>query len=242
MERTLLVVGARAGSLGSHVLAEARDLSDRVGTFERIRSADTAEADVTGSLRMDITSRKDVVSVLEEVRPTDVVCTAGINLPDGGEPGFLFSNMVRQLQVNTMGPVMLLEEAIDFWNSRCIPPRSGFNFCVVSSNSAHVARSESAGYCASKAALSMAVRCIARRVAGRGVTIWGYEPGWMNGTPMSSEVHDRLGGDVRPHRIPGGKGIHPREVANRIVADMAEARGTNRGIHGTMVRLDGGEQ
>lgn len=112
-------------------------------------------------------------------------------------------------------------------------------FVVVSSNSAHVPRSESAAYCASKAALSMAIRCMARDVAKLHIPVelYGYEPCWMEGTPMSNEVAERLGSGVMPHRVPGGAGMNPEALANVIVGNLQ----TTGVFHGTMLATDLGD-
>jgi NAD(P)-dependent dehydrogenase (short-subunit alcohol dehydrogenase family) len=174
IDRTLLVIGNRPGSLGAEVESQAR----KTTVWEdRVFAADHGEhvADST-TMSMDATDRADVVRLLEEVRPTDILCTVGINLDDGEN---MAKSLSLQLQVNVWGPMQILAEAIDMWNRAMLPPETGFNFCAISSNSAHIARSTGAGYCASKAALSMALRCVARRVAPAGVVrVWGYEPGW----------------------------------------------------------------
>lgn len=231
MERRLLVVGAREGSLGAAVFNEAAQYD----AYAHVTTADLDDAAV--AFKMDVTNRKDVVSVLEQVRPTDIVCTVGVNLPDG-EPGNFIRNLSTQLQVNVYGPMVLLAEAMDLWVNRS--PLAEFNFCAVSSNSAHIARSESAGYCASKAALSHAIRCVARRYAQlHYVRIWGYEPGWINDTPMSDEVRMRLRPGLSPHRIPSGAGVNKELLAYRIVNDVL---GHDSSLNGCMFRLDGGEQ
>jgi NAD(P)-dependent dehydrogenase (short-subunit alcohol dehydrogenase family) len=235
IDRTLLVIGNRPGSLGAEVESQAR----KTTVWEdRVFAADHGEhvADST-TMSMDATDRADVVRLLEEVRPTDILCTVGINLDDGEN---MAKSLSLQLQVNVWGPMQILAEAIDMWNRAMLPPETGFNFCAISSNSAHIARSTGAGYCASKAALSMALRCVARRVAPAGVVrVWGYEPGWINDTPMSDAVHERLPANVRPHRIPGGRGLSKGALAGKIVGDLYVA---DRMLNGCMFRLDGGEQ
>lgn len=226
--RRLLVVGSREGSLGEaiHGIAAARGEWPQGSLF----TSDLPQTDVT--------NRKQVVAMLEHSNPTDIVCTVGVNFPDGG-PGNMLRNMEEQFRVNAYGPMVVLMEALDRWQA-VFPPESGFNFIAVSSNSAHIARSESAGYCASKAALSMAVRSVARRHAATGVVkAWVYEPGWINGTPMSDEVRMRLKANVKPHRIPGGRGVNRVELASRIVEDLVVAP---HWLNGTAQRFDGGEQ
>lgn len=114
-------------------------------------------------------------------------------------------------------------------------------YVVVSSNSAHIARSPSSGYCASKAALSMGMRSFARWLATNrhphSVSV--IEPGWMNGTPMSQEIGDEIGHHIQPHRIPGdGSGVSVEAVGDQILLMVSYPRAFN----GCTIRLDGGEQ
>lgn len=242
--RRLMVVGASPGNLGMRVIGEAM----RSRMWQHIRGYD-----INGSVRavassiqyMDVTNREQVVRELEDLSPTDIVCTVGTNHNEG------FLHLVPQslqvhMNVNLFGPMLLLVEALDMWQrwsggdsaSRSAIPETGFNFSVVSSNSAHIARSQSAGYCASKAALSMAIRCVARREAEHDATIWAYEPGFIVGTPMSQKTQDQFP-DVPLHRIPGERTVDADDLAMQIVSDMINAHDH---FNGCTFRLDGGEQ
>lgn len=164
-----------------------------------------------------------------DLRPFDnVVVTIGLNLPDEDDP-----NGVLQMEVNYFGVMALAEE----W-ARLSKPG---HFVVVSSNSAHIARSTSRGYCASKAALSMGIRCLARREAKTGPGIfYGWEFGLLTGTPMTSEVLGQLPQGVAPSRIPGAENGLPTDQAARHV--VSALRYGWRELNGCMLRVDGGEQ
>jgi NAD(P)-dependent dehydrogenase (short-subunit alcohol dehydrogenase family) len=235
VQRRLMVVGALPGNLGGRVYEEAKKSHE----WAAIRAYDVVGGP---SYYLDLLKRREVVEVLETFSPTDIVCTVGINRPEDDLEDLMLSIMTHS-NANVAGPMQLLAEAMDLWRSdRWIEekaiPATGFNFCAVSSNSAHIARSQSAGYCSSKAALSMALRCVARREASSGVKIWGYEPGFLSGTPMSLETMETFGED-NLHRIPGGMAIDPDDIADRIVGDLIVA---SRTLNGCMIRLDGGEQ
>jgi len=225
MERRLLVVGANQANLGEAV-ADAAHVG---GYWSRV---DEVDKDV-----LDVTDRGSITHALEDLNPTDIVCTVGINLPDG-EPGMMMRNMRTQMLVNCIGPMALLAEAMDKWMNR--DPAAHHSFVAVSSNSAHIARSESAGYCASKAALSMAIRCAARRYAPLNTfRIWGYEPGLISDSPMTEGVRMSLRPNVPLHRIPGGNTIKRQPLATQIIRDI---EGGQRYLNGCMIRVDGGEQ
>lgn len=238
VKRRLMVVGARSGNLGMKVLEEAA----RSHMFATIQGYDIQGGPPAAAIRyFDIGSRRQIIDAIERECPTDIVCTVGVNSPEG-QLGELRDSMSIHFKVNCWGPMLLLQEALDLWLERWRPgqvPETGFNFCAVSSNSAQIARSQSAGYCASKAALSMALRCVARRVAGDMDTkIWGYEPGFLSDTPMSKRTAEQFP-EVPLHRIPSGEGIPAGELADRIVADVINAQ---LSMNGCMFRIDGGEQ
>lgn len=250
--RRVLVVGCRVGNLGDAIATAIQaDSSFSNAMVYRTEHPERMSGSMA-QLALDLTDRKQCVRVLEETAPTDIVCCAGINLADG-DAADTVRNFSLQLQANAWGPVQLLSEALDYWRhwsgtvTSPVPLLpSGLNFVAVSSNSAHIARSDSAGYCASKAALSMALRCVARKVAREDgavapvISVWGYEPGWIDDTPMSEECLDRLAGwHGEAHRIPGGAGLSKTWLAGRIVRDLADA---NYAMNGCMIRIDGGEQ
>lgn len=235
--RRLLVVGARQGSLGEAIA----DAAQKYSSFDDVLTADHPDVcNVEAHAMIDVTDRRSIITCLENTAPTDVVCCVGRNLPDG-ETGEMFRNWSIQMQINAWGPTMLLGETLDIWSHYMLPPPSGFNFVAISSNSARIARSQSAGYCASKAALSMTLQCVARKIADTSgaMRVWGYEPGWINDTRMSEEVRMRLKPGVPVHRIPGGVGLRRGDLAHRVVSDLRHA---DRSLNGCIFRIDGGEQ
>jgi NAD(P)-dependent dehydrogenase (short-subunit alcohol dehydrogenase family) len=227
---TVLVVGSRPDSLGSAV----RDMLQNKGLR-------TATAGVSGEMfYMDITSETNVAEVINAVRPSQVVCTAGINESFSLRAEGLMGGLSRSLQVNTIGVVSLLQEWVHMLESTEVGTmKVNKQFVAISSNSAHIARRESLAYCASKAALSMALRCAARELAGEGYLVYGYEPGLLAGTPMTAASADAFPGAL--HRMYGVKpeGLSTLDFARTIVANMTSP---NLALNGTMLRLDAGEQ
>lgn len=111
-------------------------------------------------------------------------------------------------------------------------------FSAVSSNSAHIARRSSLAYCASKSALSMGLRVMARELAGSPFLVFGYEPGLVRGTRMSQETEATFGPAAT--RMPGASaGLHVADVADQIVALVCTASLASNGI---LYRMDAGEQ
>jgi NAD(P)-dependent dehydrogenase (short-subunit alcohol dehydrogenase family) len=231
----LLVIGARVGSLGEALVYEGRSVGLEVTS---------AGVGPDEQMEMDVCLHHDIHRVLDTVRPHHVVCTVGLNLPAHHASPLWLPNVADSLYTNVVG----VAQAMQAWLLRDV---SGLteehpgHFVVVSSNSAHIARTNSAPYCASKAALSMLVRCVAREAArgdegGRhDRLVYAYEPGLLN-TMQTKEVRERLG-DRPMHRMPGveGSGLDPEWLARIIVGNLL---GNGPGLNGTTIRLDAGEQ
>jgi NAD(P)-dependent dehydrogenase (short-subunit alcohol dehydrogenase family) len=245
--RNLLVIGASDPySLGARCESEA-DKSGFWGVVE------TAGIDPEETFSLNVMDR---IQVLDFFNTTpynfhDVICCAGINIasdlnkPFGGlsyvddkyvdDPKF--STAIHdQLIVNALGPMIVFEQWRRYWKD-LDEETSRFNFVAISSNSAHIARSGSTGYCMSKAALSMGIRCVARACAEESFNIWGYEPGFLIDTPMSRKSVKMFGSN--PHRIPGNRTIETQELAERIISDI---RSGHSWLNGCLLRTDGGEQ
>jgi NAD(P)-dependent dehydrogenase (short-subunit alcohol dehydrogenase family) len=121
---------------------------------------------------------------LAEWRPTDVVYSVGINkldwIKDISALDFQevmttnvygFINLMRMLHEDGIAPV---------------------NIVVVTSDAAWRPMRTSAVYCASKAALEMAVRVASREYAGKGWRINAVAPGKVEDTPMTEYVDERV--------------------------------------------------
>lgn len=197
--------------------------------------------------KMDVRYADDIHRVLEDVRPQHVVCTVGVNMPAHHVAPMWLPNLADSLYVNVVGVAHLLQA----WLLRDLPAGAEGegaamgHFAVVSSNSAHLARTQSAPYCASKAALSMLVRCVARETArgdeyGRfDRLVYAYEPGLID-TMATQEVRVRLG-DKEMHRMQGvgPDGMSKEWVAGVIVRNLIHG---NAALNGLTMRIDGGEQ
>lgn len=236
MERQLLVVGAKRGSLGDHVVKQSLNEGWRVTT------AGVNEE----QFKLDVLSDSQCKGIFRDAPfPHSVVCTVGINKATPVLDAKWRSGVEEQLLVNTLGPLTLLHhwllELQERRRGEWREPPYHHHFVVVSSNSAQIARRQSLGYCASKAALSMGMRCAAREMAEMPVSLYVYEPGWLSDTPMSREVSRRLSESrvqAKGHRIPGGRAIDAAEFARMIVTNLE----LGRSLNGTVLRVDGGEQ
>lgn len=222
----VLVVGARPGSLGYHIAGYLRGQ----GVPEVVRAGISSEPVV-----LDVQDKQRCEHIIESVEPTHIVCTVGINR---GGPFYEREwdwSAQDHMSANFFGPMNLLA-SYEKW----LGGMPG-TFVAISSNSAHVARSNSAAYCASKAALSMGLRCAARDAtrAGKPLAIWGYEPGALLATPMTQAVAGKLGRDVPMSRmLTNPAGMPVADVARIVGRDVLASAAV---LHGTVVRLDNGD-
>lgn len=225
-DRTLLVVGARPGSLGEAIAHEA----ENSGRWS-VTTAGISNEDVP----LDVLDVRGMDLLFARHRFQSVVCTVGVNRETTITN--LSDYLEEAMDVNVCGPMNLLQE----WARPAIEQgdTQERHFVAISSNSATIARSRSLAYCASKAALSMALRCAAREAAWTGLSIYGYEPGWIEGTPMSQEVEDRMvSASTARHRIPGSRVLDPNRLAEMIVRNLDH----HGDLNGCLIRIDGGEQ
>lgn len=208
-------------------------------------------------LHLDVTDHVQWQQVMELHPWHWVVCTAGINLETDLTGQNPLWSVDQQYHVNFVGHMMGLSAWLDTWHDgevwddreAYLPKGTRLQWVSISSNSAQVARSKSLGYCASKAALSMGIRCAGRAMADDGFSIYGYEPGWVDDTPMSREVWDRMITSVvmpeglsyipAAHRIPGNNTLAGEDLAALINNNLALEM---TALNGTLLRVDGGEQ
>lgn len=217
--KTLLIWGARKKSIGDATAKMWRDMFD----------GHVVTAGISGEedYQVNTSDDEEVRGLYQQVKPNHVLCTIGRNesLEEYGGP---MEGWLQDLfDANVTTPMSLLSTWLE-----CEPPPGG-HYVVMSSNSAHIPRSHSMAYCATKAALSMAVRCAARDLqkADFDLTVYGWEPGLVKGTPMS----DGRGG-TRMLGLP--QGMSRRALAHQIVGAMAFGGAE---YSGTLIRLDNGE-
>jgi NAD(P)-dependent dehydrogenase (short-subunit alcohol dehydrogenase family) len=217
------VFGARSGSLGAAVATRLRAQGVSVRTYG------IGDEDVPISYNF-----MTLDAEMADYMPSDVLVTTGMNRPRKIDAADFEAVFNETMNANVTLPLRVLRAAIE---NVTADVRS---VAFISSNSAHIARTESAAYCASKAALSMAIRVAAREQAGRGPIVYGYEPGLLDGTPMTEKSAASFGGAL--HRIPG---LPPREgldvewFAEYVAANLIHP---SMALNGTLMRLDGGEQ
>lgn len=233
MSNHLLVAGARPRSLGMAIVRAAKDVGFQVETLGM----------TTEDHQVDASNVEQVHEFFRDHNLIDhVVCTVGTNQEGTIEGKGWFNALAGQMHTNYLAPMIMLSSWTRTWRDQIKQgktPTEAKHFAAVSSNSARIARADSGGYCASKAALSMGIRCAARQQARYPFSLYAYEPGWLEGTPMSEMVRQRMSPSHKPHRIPGGRGINPEVLAQVIVNNL---KTTNFSLNGCIIPFDGGEQ
>lgn len=232
---TIMVVGTAAGSFGAKLYdAFAAEMSeeDEYSGWSLVpagvprqneKLVSTVEYDVTWPLARHY-------EVMRAVKPYHVIYAVGMNLTD--TEGVLGKSAELHFELNAR---CFLDVAQAF-KTVAFP---GSQLVAVSSNSARIPRSPSLGYCMSKAALSMAVRVLARRWKGEPM-VWGLEPGLMNTDATIASVNANTYAG-RAHRMQGVMstyGLNADQVAETVAHSVLWG-----GMHlnGALLQMDAGE-
>lgn len=225
--RRVAVFGARSRSLGDRVVSRVVKAGHEARSWGVSGEEDELFFDEVWT-PLDVAL--ETQNRLENWQATDVVITVGINEPVSVEDRNLHITLSRALHTNVALPVAVMQGAL---------AAGARSVVLISSNSANIARTNSLPYCASKAALSMAVRVAARERAGHGI-VYAYEPGLLSSTPMTRASADSFDGAL--HRIPGlppRAGLDVGAFAQVIVDNILNP---TIAFNGATIRLDGGEQ
>lgn len=226
----VLVVGARPRSLGEAILNEATSQG-----YQAVAAGIAGE-----QLSMDLLRDTNATlrHILRTLKPRYVITTVGINEPKGDAPfSEWYTKHFRTNVIINMRLLRVFREDLKADQSRTL----GYShFVAISSNSATIPRTGSAAYCASKAALSMAVQCEAREAlrAREGLLAYVYEPGLLAGTAMTEKTAAAMP-DVPLTRMQGeaAHGIPVTDLARLVVANLTGGVG----LAGTRIRYDAGE-
>jgi NAD(P)-dependent dehydrogenase (short-subunit alcohol dehydrogenase family) len=198
--RRILITGADRG-IGEALAIEARRRGDDVyatclGDSPRLRELGIrVEADV------DVTSTAATRALggrLAGIRLDVIVSNAGICL--AGELGALDdAAMLREFDVNALGPLRIVEALLPNLSA-------GAKIAVLTSRVGSIAENGTGGlygYRMSKAAANMAVVCLARDLAKRGIAVMSLHPGTVRtdmAVALSADVAKAVAGTfVEPH-------------------------------------------
>ena len=204
---------------GWRVLATCRD-PDHAKALRDVAAAGEAVSihrlDVTGDAEI-----RDLAAALEGTAIDVLFNNAGVMGPRGGQDFGAIDHAawLGVLEVNLLGPVRIAEAFVDHVAA------SGLRtIAVVSSTLGSIAENASGGYYlyrTSKAAVNMAVRCMAASLRSRGITLVTLHPGWVR-TDMGGP-----GAAVSPEQSAAGlrrvvAGLRPRDSGRFLRYDGTE--------------------
>ena len=170
-ERRLLVLGGTSG-----IGQACAEVLGQTCVFEDIRTF--------GMQDFNTIYRSPMANVVEDFGPTDIIFSVGTNRLDW-IPGMRQVDFIELMQINVWSFVNLLQALNDFGPGP-------FNVVAVTSDAAWRPMRTSLAYCASKAALEMAVRVASREFASKGWRINAVAPGKVADTAMTEYVDKRV--------------------------------------------------
>lgn len=154
--------------------------------WERFRGRDLFRMGMInyGEEDFDVTRGTELVEALTLQRPTDLVYSVGINRLDWIKD-MEQADFMRLMEVNVWGFLRTIQ-VLDQLGCQDV------NVVAVTSDAAWRPMRTSAAYCASKAAMEMAVRVASREYAPRGWRINAVAPGKVADTPMTEYVDSKV--------------------------------------------------
>ena len=205
--RSLLVLG---GSSGIGKAAFDRLWSSAPSVFD--------QAEAYGAEDFDAVYRVPLKQKVAKLQPTDAVFSIGSNKLDW-IPDVKLTDFQELMLTNVYTFINLIRTL----SEECSHP---VNVVAVTSDAAWRPMRTSALYCASKAALEMAIRVASREFALKGWRINGVAPGKVEGTPMTEYVDARVlelrgwsveaAEDYELRSTPLGRKVTKEEVAEVI--------------------------
>lgn len=209
---------------------------------DQLRALESLEAEVL-YCQADVGRREDRLGLVAAVRERFgrlelLVNNAGMaprvraDILEASEESF--EELVR---VNLQGPYFLTQ-AVARWMVEQRRDSAGFRGCIVyiSSISATVASTSRGDYCLTKAALSMATRLWATRLAEYGIPVYEVRPGIIS-TDMTAPVQEKYDRLIAEGLLLQGRWGLPEDVG-RAVAMLA--RGDLSYSTGQVILVDGG--
>ncbi len=132
------------------------------------------------SHKLDVTNGLKVASLARELaeEPLDLLINnAGVYGPRTGFGETDYDEWLDVLQVNTLAPLRVVERFVGL-----LERGEGGTVVNISSIMGSIASNNSGGgyiYRSSKAALNMVTKSLANDLAGRGITVVSFHPGWV---------------------------------------------------------------
>lgn len=184
----VLVTGANRG-LGLEFVTQLSKRGNRVFATCRVPTKahqlmylQEQHPDQISVTALDVTDPRSISQshneIIEHTESLDLlVNNAGIDVDDGGLGDFNPATMQSILTVNTIGPILCIQQYLNLLKAGNHP-----KIVNISSRWGSLASLTSPGpstYSASKAALNMYTRCLSHTLHDTGVTVIALSPGWV---------------------------------------------------------------
>ena len=207
---TALVFGGRSG-IGAACVDRLRMVGLRATGVDKIDA--------------DVRVRRPVWEVIADANPRYVVYSAGVTALDWiGDASYM--DFKRIMDINVYGFINVMQGLLAL-NETHEVPRS---IVAITSDAAWRPMRTSLNYCASKAALEMAVKVAARELAPRGWKVNAVAPGKVSDTSMTEYVDKRVtelrgwsAEEAEDRELASntlGRMVHPVEVAEVVVSTL----------------------
>jgi 3-oxoacyl-[acyl-carrier protein] reductase len=207
-------------------IAPVLDELGRSGVEADYWRADIGSANERAELVTSVMSRYGTMDAL--VNNAGRAPRVRADLLDAGEDSF-----EEVLRTNLQGPYFLTQSVARLMVAKTSP---GGAIVFVTSASAEMASTHRGEYCVSKAALSMAARLFAVRLAAHHIPVYEVRPGIID-TDMTSGVHESYDRRIADGLIPESRWGQPEDVGRAVAALL---RGDMPYATGSIINVDGG--
>jgi 3-oxoacyl-[acyl-carrier protein] reductase len=233
-----LVTGGSRG-IGRAIVEELCETHDVIGTYNSNRVAAESVAAATGAIMLpcqlgNIDSCHRLLESVKQRFPTIHLLVNNAAMGSRERLDMLDAtpdSLDEILATNLKGPYFLTQQVARWM----LAERSG-RIVFISSISSFTASVNRADYCMSKAALSMAVKLFASRLAADGIPVFEIQPGIIRTdmiAPAMASYEEKISQGLLPQRRMG----EPVDVANAI---RAIADGKLDYCTGQVIHVDGG--
>jgi 3-oxoacyl-[acyl-carrier protein] reductase len=220
-----LVTGASRG-LGAAIAARLAELGAIV-----VRSSRTGEED--GSIAADLSLPEHCARLAAAAGAegaVDILVNNAGDFRSGPVESIDFAEARRLFDLNFWAPLQLVQALLPAF------PAAGGAIVNISSLNTSTAQAEATIYSASKAALEMATRCLARELAPRNIRVNAVAPGPVP-TRLLADAVDSIAFDYMLPHIPLGRLGSEADVAGAVAWLAGDGAGW---VTGQVIRVDGG--
>jgi 3-oxoacyl-[acyl-carrier protein] reductase len=233
-----LVTGGSRG-IGRAIVEELSETHDVIGTYNSNRAAAESVAAATGAIMLpcqlgDLDSCHRMLESVKQRSSTIHLLVNNAAIGSRERRDMLEAtpdSLDEMLSTNLKGPYFLTQQVARWM----LAERSG-RIVFIGSISSFTASVNRADYCMSKAALSMAVKLFASRLAADGIPVFEIQPGIIRTdmiAPAMASYEEKISQGLLPQRRMG----EPVDVANAI---RAIADGKLDYCTGQVIHVDGG--